>query len=205
MAVFDDAEGKLIAAKMRSASRGCAVLHRQPHAADGEAARGRRRRLGARSLRPRRASRQHFKAVGEPMLKALAKTPPYAIFSDSLEVYNSDWTRTSSHEFRKRRGYDLHAVPARAGRRHRPEDRRHPPRLGPDAQRTLRGQLSRSRSPRGPRSTARKFRSQTYGIPPVTLSSQRARRSARRRRHAVAALLHARVGGARRAISTAGR
>ena len=49
----------------------------------------------------------HFKTVGEPMLKALAKTPPHAIFSDSLEVYNSDWTENFLAEFRKRRGYDL--------------------------------------------------------------------------------------------------
>ena len=68
------------------------------------------------------ALQAHFKAVGEPMLKALAKTPPYAIFSDSLEVYNSDWTGDFLAEFQKRRGYDLTPVPARAGRRHRPED-----------------------------------------------------------------------------------
>jgi len=49
----------------------------------------------------------HLKTVGEPMLKALANTPPYAIFSDSLEVYNADWTPDFLQEFQKRRGYDL--------------------------------------------------------------------------------------------------
>src|SRR6185369_10442283 len=49
----------------------------------------------------------HLKTVGEPMLRALSKTPPYAIFSDSLEVYNADWTGNFLDEFKKRRGYDL--------------------------------------------------------------------------------------------------
>ena len=50
------------------------------------------------------------------MLRALAKTPPYAIFSDSLEVYNADWTANFLEEFRKRRGYDLTPyLPALAG------------------------------------------------------------------------------------------
>src|SRR5215831_13884784 len=55
----------------------------------------------------RAALEAHFKAVGEPLLKALEKTPPYAIFSDSLEVYNADWTPAMYEEFKKRRGYDL--------------------------------------------------------------------------------------------------
>jgi len=84
------------------------------------------------------ALQAHFKAVGEPMLKALDRTPPYAIFSDSLEVYNSDWSGNFLAEFQKRRGLRPDAVPARAGRRHRAADRRDPPRLGPDAERTLR-------------------------------------------------------------------
>ena len=49
-------------------------------------------------------------------MNALAKTPPYAIFSDSLEVYNSDWTGNFPAEFQKRRGYDLTPyLPALAG------------------------------------------------------------------------------------------
>ena len=66
-----------------------------------------------------------------------------------------------------------HASPARAGRRRRPGDRGHPPRLGPDADRTARTSASSRRCTPGRSSTARCLRSQTYGIPPVTLSSNR--------------------------------
>jgi len=114
----------------------------------------------------------HFKAVGEPMLKALAKTPPYAIFSDSLEVYNSDWTANFLAEFQKRRGYDLRPwLPALA------DD------IGPETGAvrhdwglTL-SELCEDQYLKPLNAWAQahgtKFRSQTYGIPPVTLSSQR--------------------------------
>ena len=36
-----------------------------------------------------------------------ATTPPYAIFSDSLEAFGADWTPKLPDEFKKRRGYDL--------------------------------------------------------------------------------------------------
>jgi hypothetical protein len=49
----------------------------------------------------------HLHKVGEPLLKAFGMTPPYAIFSDSLEVYEADWTPDLPAEFLKRRGYDL--------------------------------------------------------------------------------------------------
>ena len=49
----------------------------------------------------------YLEAVGEPLLNALVANPPYAIFSDSLEVYGSDWTPKFLEEFRRRRGYDL--------------------------------------------------------------------------------------------------
>jgi hypothetical protein len=117
------------------------------------------------------ALQAHFKAVGEPMLKALAKTPPYAIFSDSLEVYNSDWTSDFLAEFQKRRGYDLTPhLPALVNEL--PESRaiRH------DWGQTL-SELCDDRylQPLNQWATAHgtKFRSQTYGIPPVTMSSQR--------------------------------
>jgi len=117
------------------------------------------------------ALQAHFKAVGEPMLKALAKTPPYAIFSDSLEVYNSDWTSDFLAEFQKRRGYDLMPhLPALVNEF--PESRaiRH------DWGQTL-SELCDDRylQPLNKWAAAHgtKFRSQTYGIPPVTMSSQR--------------------------------
>ena len=49
----------------------------------------------------------HLKAVGEPLIKAFGSTPPYAIFSDSLEEFGADWTPKLPEEFKKRRGYDL--------------------------------------------------------------------------------------------------
>ena len=117
------------------------------------------------------ALQAHFKAVGEPMLKALAGTPPYAIFSDSLEVYNSDWTSDFLAEFQKRRGYDLTPLlpalindlpPSRAIRH--------------DWGQTL-SELCDDRYLQPLNKWAAdhgtKFRSQTYGIPPVTMSSQR--------------------------------
>ncbi len=118
------------------------------------------------------AIQAHLKVVGEPLLKALAKTPPYAIFSDSLEVYNSDWTGDFLAEFQKRRGYDLTPLlPALAGD------------IGPktgairhDWGLTL-SELCDDKYLRPVTAWAKahgtRFRSQTYGIPPVTLSSQR--------------------------------
>ena len=35
---------------------------------------------------------KHLEKVGEPLVKAFGTTPPYAIFSDSLEAYGADWT-----------------------------------------------------------------------------------------------------------------
>ena len=51
------------------------------------------------------------------------------------------------------------------------EDRGHPPRLGPHAHRAVRRTLPRRPSTNGPRGISTRFRSQTYGTPPVTLSS----------------------------------
>jgi hypothetical protein len=45
--------------------------------------------------------------TGDALLAGFPTKPPYAIFSDSLEVYGSDWTPTLPAEFQKRRGYDL--------------------------------------------------------------------------------------------------
>lgn len=45
--------------------------------------------------------------VGDRLMQALRLNPPYAIFCDSLEVYESDWTGDFLEEFRQRRGYDL--------------------------------------------------------------------------------------------------
>ncbi len=50
---------------------------------------------------------QHLKSVGERLISAFGKQPPYAVFSDSLEVDGSDWTPQFLEEFQRRRGYDL--------------------------------------------------------------------------------------------------
>ncbi|QBE65618.1 glycosyl hydrolase [Pseudoduganella lutea] len=55
----------------------------------------------------RRAIDNHLANVGEPLLKAFGDQPPYAIFSDSLESYGTDWTDNFLEEFQRRRGYDL--------------------------------------------------------------------------------------------------
>src|ERR1035437_5914389 len=112
----------------------------------------------------------HLKLVGEPLLKAVAKNPPYAIFSDSLEVYNSDWTGDFLEEFQKRRGYDLTPyLPALAGDAgDQTKAIRH------DWGQTL-TELVNERYLTPVTAWAKqhgtRFRSQTYGIPPVALSS----------------------------------
>ena len=55
----------------------------------------------------RTAIENHLHRVGERLMAAFGKTPPYSVFSDSLEVYGSDWTEDLLEQFRNRRGYDL--------------------------------------------------------------------------------------------------
>ena len=49
----------------------------------------------------------HLKDVAEPELAAFGNEPPDSVFSDSLEVYGADWTPDLPQEFRQMRGYDL--------------------------------------------------------------------------------------------------
>src|SRR5262245_35495561 len=53
------------------------------------------------------AIRSYLSNVADPMIKAAGTNRPYAVFTDSLEVYNSDWTADFLAEFQRRRGYDL--------------------------------------------------------------------------------------------------
>jgi hypothetical protein len=112
----------------------------------------------------------HLQHVGDALMKAVGKDVPYAVFSDSLEVYNADWTTDFLKEFRQRRGYDLTPyLPALAGNigdktlaiRH-------------DWGKTL-TELSEDNYLKPLTAWAHAhgtlFRSQTYGIPPVRLSS----------------------------------
>jgi len=114
----------------------------------------------------------HLHTVGDQLLKAFGDQPPYAIFSDSLEDYGSNWTGDLIEQFRARRGYDLIPyLPALIGD------------IGPstasvrhDWGRTL-TELANERFLAPLHTWAQQhhtlLRSQTYGFPPVTLSSNR--------------------------------
>src|SRR5882672_3508562 len=49
----------------------------------------------------------YLNKVGDRLMQAFGSNPPYAVFCDSLEVYNQDWTPDFLDEFKQRRGYDL--------------------------------------------------------------------------------------------------
>lgn len=114
----------------------------------------------------------HLHTVGDRLMEAFGDRPPYAVFSDSLEDEESDWTNDLLREFRQRRGYDLtEHLPALIGN------------VGPetgairhDWGKTL-TELANEHFLMPLHEWARQhhtlFRSQTYGIPPVTLSSNR--------------------------------
>jgi hypothetical protein len=118
----------------------------------------------------RAATERYLATTGARFAEAFGPEPPYAVFSDSLEVYGADWTPGFLAEFQKRRGYDLRphlpALVADVG----PETAaiRH------DWGETL-TELVEENYLRPIRAWAAahgvKFRSQTYGYPPVSLSS----------------------------------
>ncbi len=116
------------------------------------------------------AVQDHLKNVAEPIVSAFGAHPPYSVFSDSLEVYESDWTPDFLTEFRNHRGYDLtpHLPELVAGTGPEAVDLRY------DWGRTLaelidQNYLGTINSWAHAHHT--EFRSQTYGIPAVTLSS----------------------------------
>jgi len=54
------------------------------------------------------AEMQKFiREIAAPELAACGPNPPTAVFCDSLEVFNTDWTPALLDEFKRRRGYDL--------------------------------------------------------------------------------------------------
>jgi hypothetical protein len=120
----------------------------------------------------RKAIDHHLKVVAEPLMKAFGDQPPTAVFSDSLEVYNTDWTDDFLDEFRKRRGYDLkpHLPAIFSGQ-------------GPDAggarhdwaltQTELVNERYLTPLNDWAKAHDTQFRSQTYGEPAVSLSSNR--------------------------------
>jgi hypothetical protein len=120
----------------------------------------------------RAALDKHLSTVGEPLLKALGPHPPFAVFCDSLEVFGSDWATDLLPEFQRRRGYDLKPeLPALIGELDARKGA-----VRNDWAQTL-AELAEERFLRPAQQWAHQhgtqFRAQTYGTPPVTLSSQR--------------------------------
>lgn len=117
------------------------------------------------------AVQAHLTKTGDKLIGAFSDGAPYAVFSDSLEVYGADWTDDVLPEFQKRRGYDLkphllelfHDTPESAAIHH-------------DWGLTLSELVDeRYLTPVNDWAKAHgtQFRSQTYGTPPVTMSSER--------------------------------
>ncbi len=118
----------------------------------------------------RAAVHAHLKFIGDPLMTAFGSNPPYAVFSDSLEVYAADWTPDFLTQFQKRRGYDLTPfLPALAGDigdktlaiRH-------------DWAKTLTELVDENYLQpidAWAKQHGTRFRSQTYGYPPVAMSS----------------------------------
>jgi hypothetical protein len=114
---------------------------------------------------------QHIADVATPLLDTFGDQPPYSVFSDSLEVYCSDWTPNLPAEFLKRRGYDLipHLPELLAGGLPQADSVRH------DWAVTLSDLIRENYlAPltRFAESRHTQFRSQTYGQPAVTLADQ---------------------------------
>ena len=118
----------------------------------------------------RSAIDNHLKIVGDRLITAFGSHPPHSVFSDSLEDFGSDWTGDLISEFKKRRGYDLAPyLPALVGDiGEKTGSVRH------DWGKTL-TELANERYLTPIREWAHAhntlFRSQTYGVPPVNLSS----------------------------------
>ena len=112
----------------------------------------------------------HLMNVADPLVQAFGQHPPYSVFSDSLEVYESDWTPDFLTEFRNRRGYDLtpHLPELVAGTGPEAVDLRY------DWGRTLAELIDQNylaAIDSWAHAHHTEFRSQSYGIPAVTLSS----------------------------------
>jgi hypothetical protein len=116
------------------------------------------------------AVQDHLKNVAGPLVQAFGGHPPYSVFSDSLEVYESDWTPDFLAQFRHRRGYDLTPYLPELAAGSTPEAAD----LRCDWGRTLAELIDENylAAINGwARAHHTQFRSQSYGIPAVTLSS----------------------------------
>ena len=118
------------------------------------------------------AVEDHLRIVGDRLMTAFGSNPPYSVFSDSLEVYGADWTDDFLPEFQRRRGYDLtpYLPELATGTDELSSELRH------DWGQTL-TELADERYltaiDRWATAHGTRFRSQSYGAPPVTLSSNR--------------------------------
>lgn len=120
----------------------------------------------------RPAIEAHLREVGDKLVAAAGPGGIHAIFCDSLEVYDADWTADMPGEFLKRRGYDLRPLlfmlEYDTGERSRAVRR--------DAGQTL-TELYEERFLMPLRDWSRKngvlFRIQGYGAPPAALASYR--------------------------------
>jgi hypothetical protein len=119
----------------------------------------------------RAAIDEHLNDVAAPLVKAFGNQPPYSVFSDSLEVYGSDWTANLPVEFKKRRGYDLipHLPELLAGGTPEAEAVRHDwgHTLSDLIRENYLAPLTQFAAAHGT-----EFRSQTYGDPAVTLADE---------------------------------
>jgi hypothetical protein len=120
----------------------------------------------------RKAIDHHLNTVAEPLLKAFGDQPPYAVFSDSLEVYGTDWTDDFLSEFQRRRGYDLkpHLPLIYSGQGDKAAALRHD---WVQTQTELVNERYLTPVNDWARAHKTQFRSQTYGEPAVSMSSNR--------------------------------
>jgi hypothetical protein len=120
----------------------------------------------------RSAVDRHLRQVGDVLLAAVPPRSIHAVFCDSLEVYDADWTADLLDEFRTRRGYDLRPMLpiAELGAGERADAIRR------DYGRTL-TELFEERFLAPMHDWAGKhevrFRIQNYGVPPASLASAR--------------------------------
>jgi hypothetical protein len=120
----------------------------------------------------RTAVEDHLKVVGDRLMQAFGDAPPYSVFSDSLEVYGANWTRDLLAEFKRRRGYDLtpYLPQLVSGNSEISAELRH------DWGLTLTDLVDENYlTPIDDWAKAHgtRFRSQTYGVPAVSMSSNR--------------------------------
>jgi alpha-L-rhamnosidase len=113
----------------------------------------------------------HLRWAGDRMLDAVPAELVGSVFCDSLEVYDADWTPALPDEFARRRGYPLIPVLYRLA-----VDRPDTAQVRADYHRTLAEMYQENFIAVVRRWAARRgvrFRIQSYGTPPATISSYR--------------------------------